>query len=92
MKNQNSNPHNDRPIPYQIKVRGRLDESWSDWLEGMAITFDRDSDGSDLTILTGQVVDQAALHGVLNRIRDLNAHLLSVHITNPNDFGKINHE
>ncbi len=89
MKKKNQNPHDDRPIPYQIKVRERLDESWSDWLEGMAITFENCSDGFDITILTGQVVDQAALHGILNRIRDLNAQLLSVHITNPNNFGEI---
>lgn len=68
----------DNLTTYQIKVQGRLDESWSDWLEGMAMTFEKDSDGSDLTILTGEVVDQAALHGVLNRIRDLNIPLLSV--------------
>ena len=89
MKNQNSNPHNDRPIPYQIKVRGRLDGSWSDWFEGMAMMYERDSDRSDITIITGDVADQAALHGILNRIRDLNAQLLSVHITNPNNFGEI---
>lgn len=68
----------DNLTTYQIKVQGRLDESWSDWLEGMAMTFEKDNDGSDLTILTGEFVDQAALHGVLNRIRDLNIPLLSV--------------
>ncbi len=68
----------DNLTTYQIRVQGKLDESWSDWLEGMAISFEMGSDGSDVTILTGEVVDQAALHGVLNRIRDLNVPLLSV--------------
>jgi len=92
MKDKNSNPPNDRPIPYQIRVQGRLDPSWSDWLGGMVITYTKHNNGSDVTILTGEVVDQAALHGILNRIRDLNAQLLSVQITGLNDTGEINHE
>ncbi len=92
MKDKYSNPHNDRPIPYQIRVQGRLDPSWFDWLGGMVITYTKRNDGSDVTILTGEVVDQAALHGILNRIRDLNAQLLSVQITGLNDTGEINHE
>lgn len=65
---------------YQIRIQGLLDESWSDWLEGMAITFEMGSDGSDITVITGPVIDQAALHGILNRIRDLNLPLLSVQL------------
>jgi len=67
-------------MTYQITVNGRLDESWSEWLGGMAIAFAKGCDGSNITILTGEVVDQAALHGVLNRIRDLNILLLSVQV------------
>ena len=72
----------DNLTTYQIRVQGRLDESWSDWLDGLAITFEKGCDGSGVTTLTGAVVDQAALHGVLNRIRDLNITLLSVQLVN----------
>ena len=58
---------------YQITVQGFLDNQWSDWFEGMAITH---SEGN--TTLTGLVVDQTALHGIINRIRDLNLMLVSV--------------
>jgi hypothetical protein len=58
---------------YRIKVKGRLDHQWSDWFEHMTIG----TDAGD-TILTGPVADQAALHGLLIRIRDLNLTLLSV--------------
>ncbi len=59
---------------YQIKVRGRLDKSWSDWFDRMAIT----QEGSDNTTLTGPIVDQAALRGILCKIWDLNLKLVSV--------------
>jgi hypothetical protein len=58
---------------YRIKLKGRLDPNWSDWFEQMAIS----TQGGE-TILTGPVADQAALHGLLNRIRDLNLTLLAV--------------
>jgi hypothetical protein len=61
------------PIVYQIKVQGRLDESWSGWFNSMAITFE-----GDTTTLTGAVVDQAALRGILSRLWDLNLALISV--------------
>ena len=65
---------------YRIDVQGRLDESWSDWIDGMAIDYKKQSDGSDVTIIMGPVVDQAALHGIFNRIRDLNLPVLSVRL------------
>jgi len=63
---------------YQIKVQGRLDECWSDWFNGMAITFEGESDGPTVTTLTGAVVDQAKLRGMLAKIWDLNLALMSV--------------
>ena len=63
---------------YRIKLKGHLDPKWSDWLEQMAIS----TEGGD-TILTGPVADQAALHGLLVRIRDLNLTLLSVERIEP---------
>jgi phage terminase large subunit-like protein len=59
---------------YQIRVQGILDEQWSDWLAGLTIT--PQVDGS--TLLVGPVRDQAALHGLLNKIRDMGLPLLSV--------------
>ena len=60
-------------VHYRIKLKGCLDHKWSDWFEQMKI-----STQDDETILTGPVADQAALHGLLIRIRDLNLTLLSV--------------
>jgi hypothetical protein len=61
------------PFNYRIKLKGYLDNKWSDWFEKMAISHE----GGE-TILTGPVADQAALHGLLIRIRDLNLTLISV--------------
>ena len=71
----------DQPATYCIRVQGRLDENWSDWLGGMAVAITCDGDGPPTTILTGAVADQAALHGLLNRIRDLGLPLLKVRCT-----------
>ena len=68
---------NERPV-YRIKVAGQLPEHWSDWFNGLAITREVASGGVPTTTLTGPVADQAALHGILNRIRDLNVKLISV--------------
>jgi hypothetical protein len=64
----------DGPSIYQITVKGLLDQKWSDWFDGFAITLQR----GDETLLTGPVTDQAALHGMLAKIRDLGLPLLSV--------------
>jgi hypothetical protein len=63
---------------YKIVVKGHLDEQWSDWFEGLAITTGFGKDGTPITTFTGSVADQAALHGVLARIRDINMPLISV--------------
>ena len=69
-----TNPHKFHgPKDYRIRLRGHLGQNWSDWFAQMVLT----TEGSD-TILTGSVPDQAALYGLLNRIRDLNLTLLSV--------------
>jgi hypothetical protein len=70
-------PEVDKHI-YQIKVQGRLDESWSDWFDGIKITFERGGDDRPLTAMTGVVLDQPALHGILAKIRNLNLTLISV--------------
>jgi hypothetical protein len=59
---------------YEIRIRGTLSPDWSEWFEGMEIR----QDGEGETILAGRVVDQAALHGLLARVRDLNLVLVSV--------------
>ena len=59
---------------YQIRLRGQLGPLWSDWFEGLAITWDDNGD----TLLTGSVADQPALHGLLRKVRDLGVTLVSV--------------
>jgi hypothetical protein len=71
-------PDPNGPMTYQIQVEGKLDEGWSEWFRDMTVTFERASDGSAITTLTGPVADQAALRGILNRIWDLHLTVLSV--------------
>ncbi len=59
---------------YEIRVKGHLDQHWSEWLGGLAITYDRD----DNTVLGGTLVDEAELHSVLMKVRDLGVPLLAV--------------
>ena len=59
---------------YQIRIEGHLGSQWTDWFEGLTITLEEDGD----TLLTGPVVDQASLHGLLKKVRDLGLPLISV--------------
>ena len=68
---------------YQIKVKGRLDSSRSEWFEGWSITLE----GDGTTTFTGQVADQSALHGVLLKIRNLNLPIVSVNCVEPDKGG-----
>jgi hypothetical protein len=63
---------------YQIKIKGELDQSWSDWLGEVEITSSLTEDGATTTILIVDVPDQPALFGILDRIRDLNLVLINV--------------
>ncbi len=64
---------------YEIRLKGHLDDRWADWFGGLTITLEDNGD----TLLTGPVIDQAALHGLLKRVRDLGMPLLSVNFVNP---------
>ncbi len=72
--NRNAPPNGGQPIVYQIRITGHLGREWTEWFEGLAITLEENGD----TLLTGPVVDQAALHGVLKKVRDLGMPLVSV--------------
>ncbi len=63
-----------QPMVYQIRIKGHLGQQWTDWFEGLAITLEDNGD----TLLTGLVIDQSALHGLLKKVRDLGMPLLSV--------------
>jgi hypothetical protein len=73
----------DRPVTYQIKVPGHLDENWSDWAGGMTITLESGDDDPPTTTLTGVVADQAALQGLLRRLYSMGLPLISVNCVEP---------
>jgi hypothetical protein len=62
------------PEYYEIKIKGHLDQRWSEWFAGLKLTHLEENE----TLLSGSLPDQAALHGLLERIRDLNLNLISV--------------
>jgi hypothetical protein len=72
MSNENTNKQSN----YHIRIRGPLDAHWQDWFDGLTITLTDDGD----TILSGVIVDQAALHGVLKKISNLGLTLISVNL------------
>ena len=71
---QNPNTDPRQPLIYQIRVQGHLGSEWTDWFEGLSISLEDNGE----TLLTGPVADQAALHGLLRKVRDLGIPLISV--------------
>jgi hypothetical protein len=67
------------PVYYEITVEGILDPRWSAWFDGMQLA----NDAAGRTTIAGPVADQAALHGLLTKVRDLGLPLLAVHRTDP---------
>jgi hypothetical protein len=68
-----------RPKNYEFRIRGHLGHQWQEWFTGLTILPEEDGN----TLLVGAVVDQAALHGILKKVRDLGIPLLSVNIVGP---------
>jgi hypothetical protein len=83
MKNAKRRLTLDRPVTYEIKVPGEIDESWSDWTGGMTIEVESAVDGQPVTTLTG-AMDQAALQGLLRRLYSLGLPLVSVNLYDNN--------
>jgi hypothetical protein len=67
-------PDSRQPVVYQIRLKGHLRPQWADWFEGLDITLEDDGN----TLLTGPVIDQAALHGLLKKVRDSGLSLVSI--------------
>lgn len=74
-----SNEDHYKPGVYEIRIKGHLADRWVNWFEGLSIKLEDNGD----TVLTGPVIDQAALHGLLKKVRDLGMPLLSVNRVNP---------
>jgi hypothetical protein len=85
---QKRNPKTDpsQPMVYQIRIKGHLGFQWTEWFEGLTIMLEDSGD----TLLTGPVVDQAALHGLLKKVRDLGLPLISVCPQNRGQTGEVN--
>jgi hypothetical protein len=74
MSNQLEPKPESQPAIYQIRIKGHLGSQWTDWFGGLKITLEENGD----TVLTGPVIDQAALYGLLKQVRDLGMPLISV--------------
>lgn len=72
-------PDFNEPLAYQIRLKGHLGAEWSDWFGGLTITLEK----NDETLITGPALDQAALHGLLKKVRDLGMPLISVSPVEP---------
>ena len=80
--------HHDNPGRYEIRLKGHLDGRWAAWFDGLSLS--RESDGT--TILRGPIPDQAALHGLLQRVRDTGLSLVSVIRMEPDPAERPNNE
>ena len=77
--NQTFEGKRNQHLYYEIRLKGHLDARWADWFDGLTITLEEDGD----TLLSGPVTDQAALHGLLKKVRDLGMPLVSVSQVEP---------
>jgi hypothetical protein len=75
----NSAPDLSEPLAYQIRLKGQLSSEWAEWFGGLTIT----PEDTGTTLLTGAAIDQAALHGLLKKIRDLGLQLISINPIEP---------
>ncbi|MRS05494.1 hypothetical protein EG832_20105 [bacterium] len=85
-KELTTNNEPSQPVVYQIRIKGHLSHEWSDWFESLTITLEENGD----TLLTGTVADQAALHGLLKKVRDLGLPLVSVGPVEHGRTGQLN--
>jgi len=81
---QQLNPEVNQQMIYQFKLKGHLGQQWMNWFEGLTVTLEEDGN----TLLSGTVVDQSALHGILKKIRDLGMPLLSMNLIDSNPADK----
>jgi hypothetical protein len=80
MPNEQKSEHDpNQPKVFQFRIQGHLSQQWQDWFDGFIATLEEDGN----TLLSGPVVDQSALHGILKKIRDLGMPLLSVNPADP---------
>ncbi len=79
MKHKRIDTHISNAKVYEIRLKGHLEACWADWFDGLAITLD----DNGTTLLSGSVADQAALHGLLKKVRDVGLPLLSVNAVEP---------
>jgi hypothetical protein len=78
MKSKLEEPELSWPAVYEIRVKGQLDEKWSDWLTGLDIGSDAEVTNTPITTLSGTIVDQAALLGILRTLHNMHLTLLSI--------------
>jgi hypothetical protein len=76
------------PQVYEIRLKGHLDTRWLKWFNGLTITLEEDGD----TLLTGRVIDQAELYGLLKKVRDMGMPLVSVNPVEPGQVDQLNGE
>lgn len=87
MSDEQKSEHDpDQPKFFQIRIQGHLSQQWMNWFDGLVITLEEDGN----TLLSGPVVDQSALHGILKKIRNLGMPLLSVNSVDPDQATNAN--